>query len=56
MCTRMNYVRVILKDIILKDDYCESCDGKLTSPCCQLETEEVFRKNFEIQPELKRGS
>lgn len=34
MCTRMNYVREILKDIILKDDSCESSDGKLATHCC----------------------
>lgn len=43
MCTRMNY-------------HCESCDGRLATPCSQLETEKVLRKNFEIQPELKRES
>lgn len=34
MCTRMNYVREILKDIILKDDPCESSDGKLATRGC----------------------
>lgn len=43
MCARMNY-------------HCESCDGRLATPCSQLETEKVLRKNFEIQPGLKRES